>query len=202
MRSRLIITMFSGATTPRASASRSSATDLPENSVPVADSAAWVACRPAFSACCCRARFWPPFFAPARCAALLREEVPLRELEDPERELVLRDEALLLRAEPPLLAEEPLREEALLLRAEPEPLREDALLLRDEPPLFAEDPLREEALLLREPELRLDEREPEPPRLPPELREPDPLREPPDDSAMPSPPSILGAWTIPLRTRP
>jgi hypothetical protein len=44
--------MFIGATTPLASASRSSATDLPENSVPVADSAAFVVLRPAFSAFC------------------------------------------------------------------------------------------------------------------------------------------------------
>jgi hypothetical protein len=53
--------MFSGATTPLARASRSSATDLPENSVspPVARLAA-------FCAFCCRARAWPPFLAAAR----------------------------------------------------------------------------------------------------------------------------------------
>jgi hypothetical protein len=69
-------------------------------------------------------------------------------------------------------------------------------LLRELEPR-ADDPLREplpEALLRDEPE-----------RLPPEdlLRDPDERDDPPrePDSAMPSPPSVLDGWTIPLRRR-
>jgi hypothetical protein len=116
---------LSGATTPFASASRSSAADLPEKSAPVADLAALVARLAPFWAFCWRARAWPPFFA-----AALRLACP------PERELVERLE-LALRLEE-LRAPEPDRERLLLLLdlARPDELREP------EPPLFEPDERR------------------------------------------------------------
>jgi hypothetical protein len=183
MRSRLIITRFSGATTPRASASRSSAADLPEKSAPVADLAALVARRPAFSAFCWRARAWPPFFAAAR------------RLVCPEREVVERLELELLLlvdfARPVVDFARPLVDlERLLVdfaRLPPDLLRE---LL---------DPELRELVLRFAPELRLFEPDE---RRPPDEPD-DPPLELPDDAAM----VVLllchamGGGTIPLRTR-
>jgi len=151
--------MLSGAISREVSASRSSATFLPEKSRPrdFASAAGFVAADAALPAVlravCCRPRALPPAFAARLREAELRELVPPLREDELRAELPLREE--LLRADEPLLEE--------LLRGD-DPLREDEL--RD-------DPLREEPL---------DEPRDEPP-----LDEPrdDPPREPPDDPPLP-----------------
>jgi hypothetical protein len=134
---------------------------LPEKSVPVADSAALVALRPAFSAFCWRARACPPFFAAAR-RLVCPPELELEERLEPEERLELDRELRL-----------------------PDPLRLEELWLDDPDALL---PPREDELRLDElpdPERLPPERAPDPDeRRPPD----DPPLEPLEDSAIASPP--------------
>src|SRR5215217_1996727 len=163
IRSRVTITMFSGAIRREVRASLSSATFLPEKSRPrdCASAAGFVAAEAALPAClravCCRPRALPPALAARLRPAALPEdearELPLLRADDP----LLRADGDTLR-ELPLLRDEddPLREEEL--RDEEEPPRELALLredLREDPPPLPDDPpLRDDPPDLDDPPLR------------------------------------------------
>src|SRR4051812_35666951 len=162
IRSRVTITMLSGAISREVSASRSSATFLPEKSSPrdsaaaaglVAADAVLLAC---LRAVCWRPRALPPAFA-ARLRAGALALLLLARLRDDD------PPADLFAAEPPL----------------PEDFRADDPALRDE--LLRDEELRAEVLRDDDPERDVDLREEDEPPLLDDLRDDDPPLRPPLD---------------------